>query len=91
MVKCNFGKLWEFREISEDGRELLFDHGAPYFTVTNPDVLSVVTEWESRGLVAEWKSNFGSFDCFTNKFVNTEHQVLVTIIKLVVLHFLYST
>ncbi|KAK8295886.1 hypothetical protein V6Z11_D05G087500 [Gossypium hirsutum] len=44
-----------FREISEDGRELLFDHGAPYFTVTNLDVLSVVTEWESRGLVAEWK------------------------------------
>ncbi|KAG4145247.1 hypothetical protein ERO13_D05G085901v2 [Gossypium hirsutum] len=39
-----------FREISEDGRELLFDHGAPYFTVTNLDVLSVVTEWESRGL-----------------------------------------
>ncbi|TYI47594.1 hypothetical protein E1A91_D13G185000v1 [Gossypium mustelinum] len=68
------GRMSQRREISEDGRELLFDHGAPYFTVTNPDVLSVVTEWESRGLVAEWKSNFGSFDCFTNKFVNTEHQ-----------------
>ncbi|PPD72230.1 hypothetical protein GOBAR_DD30871 [Gossypium barbadense] len=68
------GRMSQRREISEDGRELLFDHGAPYFTVTNPDVLSVVTEWESRGLVAEWKSNFGSFDCFTNKIVNTEHQ-----------------
>ncbi|XP_016700755.1 renalase isoform X1 [Gossypium hirsutum] len=81
------GRMSQRREISEDGRELLFDHGAPYFTVTNPDVLSVVTEWESRGLVAEWKSNFGSFDCFTNKIVNTEHQVLVTIIILFVLHF----
>ncbi|KAK8261236.1 hypothetical protein V6Z12_D13G173500 [Gossypium hirsutum] len=69
------GRMSQRREISEDGRELLFDHGAPYFTVTNPDVLSVVTEWESRGLVAEWKSNFGSFDCFTNKIVNIEHQV----------------
>ncbi|PPD86178.1 hypothetical protein GOBAR_DD16882 [Gossypium barbadense] len=57
------GRMSQRREISEDGKELLFDHGAPYFTVTNPDVLSVVTEWESRGLVAEWKSNFGSFDC----------------------------
>ncbi|KAG8472290.1 hypothetical protein CXB51_034335 [Gossypium anomalum] len=68
------GRMSQRREISEDGRELLFDHGAPYFTVTNPDVLSVVTEWESRGLVAEWKSNFGSFDCFTNEFINTEYQ-----------------
>ncbi|TYH35264.1 hypothetical protein ES332_D13G181400v1 [Gossypium tomentosum] len=68
------GRMSQRREISEDGRELLFDHGAPYFIVTNPDVLSVVTEWESRGLVAEWKSNFGSFDCFTNKIVNIEHQ-----------------
>ncbi|KAE8707846.1 hypothetical protein F3Y22_tig00110372pilonHSYRG00112 [Hibiscus syriacus] len=66
------GRMSQRREISEDGKELLFDHGAPYFTVTNPDVLSVVAEWESRGLVAEWKSNFGSFDCSTNKFVNTE-------------------
>ncbi|XVE63212.1 hypothetical protein DITRI_Ditri07aG0001500 [Diplodiscus trichospermus] len=62
------------REISQDGKELLFDHGAPYFTVTNPDVLSVVAEWESRGLVAEWKLNFWSFDCFSNEFFNTENQ-----------------
>ncbi|XP_022749386.1 uncharacterized protein LOC111298905 isoform X2 [Durio zibethinus] len=68
------GRMSQRREISEDGKELLFDHGAPYFTVTNPDVLSVVAEWESRGLVAEWKLNFGSFDCFSNKFVNTENQ-----------------
>ncbi|GMJ11367.1 hypothetical protein like AT1G56000 [Hibiscus trionum] len=70
------GRMSQRREVSDDGRELLFDHGAPYFTVTNPDVLSVVAEWESRGLVAEWKSNFGSFDCSNNKFVNTEHHKL---------------
>lgn len=73
-------KNFEIREITEDGKELLFDHGAPYFTVTNPDVLSVVAAWESSGLVAEWKINLGSFDCFSNKFVNVEHQVLTTII-----------
>ncbi|XP_021288810.1 uncharacterized protein LOC110419995 isoform X2 [Herrania umbratica] len=68
------GRMSQRREITEDGKELLFDHGAPYFTVTNPDVLSVVAEWESSGLVAEWKINLGSFDCFSNKFVNFEHQ-----------------
>ncbi|EOY13831.1 FAD/NAD(P)-binding oxidoreductase family protein isoform 1 [Theobroma cacao] len=68
------GRMSQRREITEDGKELLFDHGAPYFTVTNPDVLSVVAAWESSGLVAEWKINLGSFDCFSNKFVNVEHQ-----------------
>ncbi|XVF87953.1 hypothetical protein PTKIN_Ptkin19aG0010000 [Pterospermum kingtungense] len=68
------GRMSQRREISEDGKELLFDHGAPYFTVTNPDVLSVVSEWESRALVAEWKLNFGFFDCISKKFVNTENQ-----------------
>ncbi|OMP07783.1 hypothetical protein COLO4_07047 [Corchorus olitorius] len=68
------GRMSQRRELSEDGKELLFDHGAPYFTVTNPDVLSVVADWESRGLVAEWKLNFGSFDCSSNKFVNIEQQ-----------------
>ncbi|XVF71873.1 hypothetical protein PTKIN_Ptkin12aG0074500 [Pterospermum kingtungense] len=61
-------------EISEDGKELLFYHGVPYFTVTNPDVLSVVSEWESRALVAEWKLNFGFFDCISRKFFDTENQ-----------------
>ncbi|XP_031282367.1 uncharacterized protein LOC116140934 isoform X2 [Pistacia vera] len=60
------------REISEDGKELLFDHGAPYFTVSNPDVLELVREWESVGLVAEWKVNFSSFDCVFNKFVDIQ-------------------
>lgn len=60
------------REISEDGKELLFDHGAPYFTVSNPDVLELVHEWESGGLVAEWKVNFSSFDCVSNKFFDIQ-------------------
>lgn len=60
------------REIIEDGKELLFDHGAPYFTATNADVLGLVRDWEARGLVAEWKENFGSFDFASQKFVDIE-------------------
>ncbi|XP_031281423.1 uncharacterized protein LOC116139921 isoform X1 [Pistacia vera] len=66
------GRMSQRREISEDGKELLFDHGAPYFTVSNPDVLELVREWESVGLVAEWKVNFSSFDCVFNKFVDIQ-------------------
>lgn len=62
------------REIAEDGRELLFDHGAPYFTVSSPDVLGLVHEWESRGLVASWNEKFGAFDCDSKKFLNTEQE-----------------
>lgn len=50
----------------------MFDHGAPYFSVSNAEVLGLVREWESRGLVAEWKENFGSFDCISNKFVDIQ-------------------
>ncbi|XP_044499820.1 renalase isoform X1 [Mangifera indica] len=66
------GRMSQRREISEDGKELLFDHGAPYFTVSNPDVLELVHEWESGGLVAEWKVNFSSFDCVSSKFVDIQ-------------------
>ncbi|KAL7584176.1 uncharacterized protein LOC111895546 isoform X1 [Lactuca sativa] len=65
--------LWE---TSEDERELYFDHGAPYFTSTNNDVEEMIRGWEARGLVAEWKQNFGSFDFNTKKFVNFEKEGL---------------
>lgn len=64
----------------EDGRELLFDHGAPCFTSSNAaDVMGLIGEWESRGLIAEWKGKFGSFDCLMNKFVDAE-QVQIYIV-----------
>ncbi|GAY49404.1 hypothetical protein CUMW_118840 [Citrus unshiu] len=66
------GRMSQRRETSEDGNEMLFDHGAPFFTVTNNDVLALVREWESGGLVAEWKVNLGSFDCVSKKFVNIQ-------------------
>ncbi|KAH7543906.1 hypothetical protein JRO89_XS15G0058500 [Xanthoceras sorbifolium] len=66
------GRMSQRREISEDGKELLFDHGAPFFTVSNADVLALVREWESGGLVAEWKVNFGSYDCISKKFVDVQ-------------------
>lgn len=33
-------------------------------------MLSLVHEWESKGLVAEWKEKFGSFDFLTQKFID---------------------
>ncbi|KAL0328626.1 UNVERIFIED_CONTAM: hypothetical protein Scaly_2295200 [Sesamum calycinum] len=63
------GRMSQRREHCEDGRELLFDHGAPYFTVSadNLEVQSLVNDWESRGLVAEWKEKFGYFDFSSKK------------------------
>lgn len=33
---------------------------------------TVLNDWESRGLVAEWKEKFGSFDFRSKKFVGVE-------------------
>jgi len=60
------------REKTEDGKELHFDHGAPFFSVGKSEVLRLVEEWESRGLVAEWKEKFGFFDFHTREFNNIE-------------------
>ncbi|XP_043690328.1 renalase isoform X2 [Telopea speciosissima] len=68
------GRMSQRREISEDGTELFFDHGAPFFTVSDNDVMGLVHEWEARGLVAEWKEKFGSFDCISAKFVDFEKE-----------------
>ncbi|XP_058100251.1 uncharacterized protein LOC131245066 isoform X2 [Magnolia sinica] len=66
------GRTSQRRETTDDGKELLFDHGAPFFTVDSEEVRSLVSAWEARGLVAEWKENFGSFDQISTKFVDLE-------------------
>ncbi|CAD6206927.1 unnamed protein product [Miscanthus lutarioriparius] len=58
----------------EDGTELRFDHGAPYFTVSNGEVARVVSGWEARGIVAEWKATFACFDLATGKFTDFEKE-----------------
>ncbi|XP_028760586.1 uncharacterized protein LOC114719273 [Neltuma alba] len=70
------GRMSQRRENTEDGKELLFDHGAPFFSVSKSEVLSLVHEWESRGLIAEWKEKFGSFDFSTRKFTEIEQEGL---------------
>uniref|UniRef100_A0ACD5WEA0 Uncharacterized protein n=1 Tax=Avena sativa TaxID=4498 RepID=A0ACD5WEA0_AVESA len=62
------GRMAQRREVMEDGTELRFDHGAPYFTVSNDEVARVVGGWEARGLVAEWKAMFACFDRESGKF-----------------------
>jgi predicted NAD/FAD-dependent oxidoreductase len=61
---------FEIRVTMEDGTELRFDHGAPYFTVTNDEVARLVSGWEARGIVAEWKATFACFDLATGKFTD---------------------
>lgn len=70
------GRMSQRRERTEDGMELHFDHGAPFFSISKSEVLRQVQEWESRGLVAEWKEKFGSFDFQTLKFNSTEQEGL---------------
>ncbi|CAJ2659309.1 unnamed protein product [Trifolium pratense] len=70
------GRMSQRREKAEDGKELHFDHGAPFFSVSNPEVVRLVQEWESRGLVAEWKEKFGFFDFQTLKFDSIEQEGL---------------
>jgi len=68
------GRMAQRREVMEDGTELRFDHGAPYFTVTNDEVAQVVGGWEARGIVAEWKAMFACFDRATGKFTDFEKE-----------------
>ncbi|WZY93074.1 hypothetical protein YC2023_065403 [Brassica napus] len=68
------GRTSQRREVGEDGKELTFDHGAPFFSVTNSDAMALVHEWESRGFVSQWKQVFGSFDCASNKFLGIIQQ-----------------
>ncbi|KMS98089.1 hypothetical protein BVRB_4g096010 [Beta vulgaris subsp. vulgaris] len=69
------GRMSQRRETTKEGIELFFDHGAPYFTVTNTGVLDVIREWESRGLVAEWKEKFGTFDCISKSFIDSGEEL----------------
>ncbi|TVT98412.1 hypothetical protein EJB05_56273, partial [Eragrostis curvula] len=66
------GRMAQRRETMEDGTELRFDHGAPYFTVSNDEVARVLSGWEARGIVAEWKAMFACFDRATGKFTDFE-------------------
>ncbi|KAJ4837729.1 hypothetical protein Tsubulata_038112 [Turnera subulata] len=68
------GRMSQRRETAEDGTEVSFDHGAPYFSVSggNAPVLALLREWESKGLVAEWNHTFGSFDFLSREFLDIE-------------------
>eukprot|EP01018_Ginkgo_biloba_P030982 Gb_19995 [translate_table: standard] len=61
------GRMSQRRERTEDGKELCFDHGAPYFTVKDVAVQDLVDKWEAAGQVAEWRGPFGTFDVGSGK------------------------
>ncbi|KAH7673768.1 Protoporphyrinogen oxidase protein [Dioscorea alata] len=68
------GRMSQRREITEDGKELFFDHGAPFFSVEHDEVKGLVESWMARGIVAEWNVRFASFDRATAKFVDFEKE-----------------
>lgn len=70
--------IWIFdcREMAEDGKELVFDHGAPYFTAGSSEVMGAVSSWEERGFVTEWKEKFGAFDRSTARFIDIEKVIM---------------
>ncbi|KAM3286912.1 renalase isoform X2 [Capsicum chacoense] len=71
------GRMSQRREMTEDGRELHFDHGAPYFSVSNnPGVLRLICEWQSKGLVDEWNEKFATFDFASKQFLDIEQEGL---------------
>ncbi|XP_078437128.1 FAD/NAD(P)-binding oxidoreductase family protein isoform X2 [Wolffia australiana] len=66
------GRMSQRRESTEAG-DLVFDHGAPYFTIANEEAMDLVTSWERMGVVAQWNERFGCFDVSTSKFVDLEN------------------
>ncbi|KAG6494701.1 renalase-like [Zingiber officinale] len=68
------GRMSQRREMTEDGRDLFFDHGAPFFSVADEEVMGLVNSWQARGLVAEWRVPFGCFDRSAEKFVDLEKE-----------------
>ncbi|KAJ0963243.1 hypothetical protein J5N97_028365 [Dioscorea zingiberensis] len=68
------GRMSQRRGTTEDGKELFFDHGAPFFTVERDEVKSLVDSWIARGIVAEWNVRFASFDRPTSKFLDFEKE-----------------
>lgn len=57
------------RETLEDGSEVMFDHGAQYFTIKSLEVQRLVDQWEASGLVSEWKGVFGTVNVATGTLV----------------------
>ncbi|GAB2223833.1 hypothetical protein Droror1_Dr00004575 [Drosera rotundifolia] len=66
------GRMSHRRETTDDGKELFFDHGAPYFTASQPDILRLVQEWVSKGIVAQWDEVHGTFDSASKKFLDVD-------------------
>ncbi|KAG0576319.1 hypothetical protein KC19_5G071400 [Ceratodon purpureus] len=64
------GRMSQRREKVEDGSELMFDHGAQYFTVKSAEVQHLVDKWQALGLVADWEGRFGSLNVATGEFVH---------------------
>eukprot|EP00271_Cylindrocystis_brebissonii_P007281 TRINITY_DN20628_c0_g1_i2.p1 TRINITY_DN20628_c0_g1~~TRINITY_DN20628_c0_g1_i2.p1 ORF type:complete len:476 (-),score=53.56 TRINITY_DN20628_c0_g1_i2:354-1781(-) len=68
------GRMSQRRDRRTDGDDLLFDHGAQYFTIKDPAAQSLVDTWQTEGSVAEWEGVFGTFDATSKAFSEDEKE-----------------
>jgi predicted NAD/FAD-dependent oxidoreductase len=50
------GRTSTRRVTADDERTIAFDHGAPYFSVTDPHFGRFVRSWVATGVCAEWSA-----------------------------------
>eukprot|EP00897_Mesotaenium_endlicherianum_P010330 jgi/Mesen1/9325/ME000061S08765 len=69
------GRMSTRRERREEGSaDLVFDHGAQYFTVKDPLVQSLVDKWQLAEAVDQWRGRFGTLDASTGSFAAEEEE-----------------
>ncbi len=56
------GRMSTRRVTDEEGREIAFDHGAPFFTATDPRFGRFVRSWIGDGVCAPWRGRFARWD-----------------------------
>ena len=50
------------RIVEYDTQELVFDHAAQFFTVSDPRFEKFVQRWLKEGLIREWKGQLGELE-----------------------------
>mmetsp|Transcript_2811 Transcript_2811/g.4737 ORF Transcript_2811/g.4737 Transcript_2811/m.4737 type:complete len:431 (-) Transcript_2811:173-1465(-) len=61
------GRMATRRVDLEDGKQVQFDHGCQFFTVSNPEFESLVLRWEKVGAIAKWKGRVAELSAVSKK------------------------
>jgi len=60
------GRMATRRVDLEGGKQVQFDHGCQFFTVSNPEFESLVLRWDKIGAVAKWKGRVAELSAVSN-------------------------